>query len=409
MSRATHLPPSPTDLAGAANCGRRAPTSRDRQRRDLAGSVNPEGAATQAFFQYGLDLSQRGPGASTTLYDQQTPPQQVGSDAAAHTVTASLTGLIPGGLYHVRLVATNSAGTTFGPDQTFTTAQAAAPPPPVLGQSEDVKPVSGKVFIKLANGQFIPLTGATQIPIGRRDRRAPRHAGDHDRASRGAAHDAAAKGKKPSPRRPRRSPATSVARSSRSPRRTTVSPRWRSSRARTRVPRATRAARRTRPATRSPPPPRARRSSSCTPAPTASSAPAAATAPPPSAARSGTCATGATARSRATSPTRSRSPTLSATRRSSCTAARATWPSHGNSRKQRQLRRVHREDAPNRQRLRQPQDHRPPRRPKISGQAPSLEASMCSAGRVRLRHGLLTWGIGDGSVASAAAGNRAAT
>jgi hypothetical protein len=36
----------------------------------------------------------------------------------------------------------------------------------VLGQSEDVKPVSGTVFIRTASGQFIPLTGAAQIPSG---------------------------------------------------------------------------------------------------------------------------------------------------------------------------------------------------------------------------------------------------
>ena len=81
-------------------------------------------------------------------------------------MTAPLTGLIPGALYHVRLVAISAAGTTDGPDQTFTTAAAPAPAPPVLGQSQDVKPVSGKVFIKTASGQFIPLTGATQIPTG---------------------------------------------------------------------------------------------------------------------------------------------------------------------------------------------------------------------------------------------------
>ncbi len=37
-------------------------------------------------------------------------------------MTASLTGPIPGALYHVRLVATNAAGTTFGQDQPFTPA-----------------------------------------------------------------------------------------------------------------------------------------------------------------------------------------------------------------------------------------------------------------------------------------------
>jgi hypothetical protein len=124
----------------------------------LAGMVNPESLATTAFFQYGLDPSFRGPGASTTLYDQSTPPQQVGADSAAHTVSAALTGLVPGALYHARLVATNAAGTTLGPDQTFTTAQAAAPPPPVLGKSENAQPVSGTVFIRLPSGEFVRLT-----------------------------------------------------------------------------------------------------------------------------------------------------------------------------------------------------------------------------------------------------------
>jgi len=151
-------------LPPAVNGG--APTSQTSSATAFSGTVNPEGIPTQAFFQYGLDPSQRGPGASTTLYDQSTPPQQVGSDTSDHTVTAPATGLTPGALYHVRLVATNSAGTTFGQDQTFTAAAAAAPPAPVLGKSEDVKPVSGTVFIKSPSGQFIPLTGATQIPSG---------------------------------------------------------------------------------------------------------------------------------------------------------------------------------------------------------------------------------------------------
>ena len=153
-------PPTPPVVSGGA------PASHTSNGASVSGTVNPEGASTQAFFQYGLDLKQRGPGASTTLYDNSTPAQQVGSDTTDHSVTVSLTGLIPGALYHVRLVAINGAGTTFGQDQTFTTAQAPAPPPPVLGKSEDIKPVSGTVFIRTANGQFIPLTGATQIPTG---------------------------------------------------------------------------------------------------------------------------------------------------------------------------------------------------------------------------------------------------
>ncbi len=132
----------------------------------VSGTVNPESLATAAFFQYGLDPSDRGPGGSTTLYDQSTPVQTVGADSAIHTVSASLSGLVPGALYHIRLVATNSDGTTFGTDATFTTPQAPAPPAPVLGTTENATPVTGTVFIKSPSGAFVPLTGATQIRTG---------------------------------------------------------------------------------------------------------------------------------------------------------------------------------------------------------------------------------------------------
>jgi hypothetical protein len=152
--------PVPPAVAGGA------PTTETTSGATPSGTVNPEGAPTQAYFEYGLDLNQRGPGASTTLYDQSTPVQQVGSDSTIHALSATLTGLIPGGLYHVRLVAVNSAGTTYGPDQTFTTPQAPPPPPPVIGQSENAQPVSGTVLIKLPSGAFGPLTGPTRVSNG---------------------------------------------------------------------------------------------------------------------------------------------------------------------------------------------------------------------------------------------------
>jgi CSLREA domain-containing protein len=149
----------------------------------VSGIVNPENQPTTVFFQYGLDPRLRPPGASTALYDQSTPPQTLPADSADHPVSAALTGLVPHALYHVRLVASNSAGTTFGPDQTFTTKQDPPPPPPVLGKSFDVTPVAGLVLIRLpgaraadtshlpghalGKGQgFIPLTEARQLPSG---------------------------------------------------------------------------------------------------------------------------------------------------------------------------------------------------------------------------------------------------
>ncbi|MGZ4223775.1 MAG: hypothetical protein ACXVSU_22275 [Solirubrobacteraceae bacterium] len=158
-------PPPPPPATSPPTVAPNSPSSHSSTAAAVAGTVNPHGLATTVVFQYGLDLSQRGPGSSTTLYDQSTAPQQVGSGTSNQAVSANLTNLIAGGLYHVRIVATNSAGTTNGPDQTFTTPKASPPPPPVLGKTQNAAPVSGKTFI-LINGKFVPLTSATKIPSG---------------------------------------------------------------------------------------------------------------------------------------------------------------------------------------------------------------------------------------------------
>ena len=157
-----------------------SPSAQSSTSAGLSGQVNPNGLATTAYFEYGIDLSDRGPGSSTVLYDQSTPAQQVGSDSTDHPISIPVAGLVPNALYHVRIVATNSAGTTVGPDQTFTTPASAPPPPPVLGQAVNATPVSGVVFIKPPPGKtlagdtaalskgtgFVPLTEARQIPTG---------------------------------------------------------------------------------------------------------------------------------------------------------------------------------------------------------------------------------------------------
>jgi hypothetical protein len=146
----------------------------------VSGTVNPDGSATTAHFEYGLDPKYSGGGP--VVYDQVTRDTTVGAGTTGQAVSATLTNLVPNALYHVRLVATNSAGTGTGPDQTFQTAVTAPPPPPVLGKTENVQPVSGLVLIKLpgsgaaADGEhndalakghgFIPLTEARQLPAG---------------------------------------------------------------------------------------------------------------------------------------------------------------------------------------------------------------------------------------------------
>jgi hypothetical protein len=151
----------------------------------FSGSVDPEGLPTSAHFEYGLDA--RYTAGAGTVYDQSTPSLGVGSDFSTHAVSASVSGLLPNALYHVRLVAGNGAGSATGPDRTFTTRRDPLPPAPVIGKSVNAAPVSGVVFIKPPEGKslgkaadaraanstplvkgkgFVPLTETRQIPIG---------------------------------------------------------------------------------------------------------------------------------------------------------------------------------------------------------------------------------------------------
>ena len=154
-AKITPPPSSPVVLTGA-------PSVHSSSAAALEGSVNPQGLATTAHYEYGLDSQFR---AAGPVYDQSTPSQSVGSDFSSHTVVASLSALVPNALYHVRLVATNSAGTTVGPDATFTTKEDPPPPPPKLGGSFNAEPVKGLVFVEI-NGKFIPITEVRQIPNG---------------------------------------------------------------------------------------------------------------------------------------------------------------------------------------------------------------------------------------------------
>ena len=259
----------------------------------FTGSVNPGGLPTTAFFQFGLDKKYTG--AGPLAFTQSTPAQTVGSDFASHSVSASVINLVPNAVYHVRLVATNSAGTTFGPDITFTTLKTSPPGAPTLGNTFNLSPVSGVVLVKL-HGQLVPLTELQQLPKntlidalhGTLQLTTALPGG-------GGAHDAAAKkGKKP--KKVKTQSGTFGGAIFKITQATTAWPRWPWSKARSRAARPSARARLTRPGTPPPPPPPARRSSSCTRVRRASSARGAATAPRPSAVRSGRSRTAATER-----------------------------------------------------------------------------------------------------------------
>ena len=84
----------------------------------LNGGVNPNGAITTVFFEYGL----------TTTYTNATGTTGLAAGTLAVNVPLGVSALTPATTYHYRLVAENSAGITRSADATFTTL----PLPPIV-------------------------------------------------------------------------------------------------------------------------------------------------------------------------------------------------------------------------------------------------------------------------------------
>jgi hypothetical protein len=83
----------------------------------LNSSVDPHGLTTTIHFQYG----------TTTSYGLTTASQSK-SGNTYQSVSANIGGLSASTTYHFRIVATNSAGTRYGSDRTFTTLTATGAP-----------------------------------------------------------------------------------------------------------------------------------------------------------------------------------------------------------------------------------------------------------------------------------------
>jgi hypothetical protein len=91
---------APTATTGAATAVRGASAT-------LVGSVNPRGAPTSYYFQYG----------PTIAYGKQTAPGKLPAGSTKVKVGQAVIGILAG--YHYRLVATNEAGSGFGKDRLF--------------------------------------------------------------------------------------------------------------------------------------------------------------------------------------------------------------------------------------------------------------------------------------------------
>lgn len=132
----------------------------------LNGTINPLGLQTSYYFEYG----------TTTAYGSRIP---VGIEAVAgggrvpELFSRTITGLTPGTTYHFRLVATNSEGTTQGPDRSFTTVVAGGIPFRVYEQVTPVDKKGAAILPRLAlqasadgNGlTYTTKTGSDASPI----------------------------------------------------------------------------------------------------------------------------------------------------------------------------------------------------------------------------------------------------
>jgi phosphodiesterase/alkaline phosphatase D-like protein len=85
----------------------------------LHGTINPNGSNTAYYFEWGL----------TTDYGVTSHERSAGHGTKPVAVSTTAPGLIPGTVYHYRLVAANGSGSAAGADHTFKTA--GNPPPGV--------------------------------------------------------------------------------------------------------------------------------------------------------------------------------------------------------------------------------------------------------------------------------------
>ncbi len=109
----------------------------------LTGTVDPNGRATTWYFEYG----------PTNAYGARTPTSSAGSGNTAVSVSATVSGLTPGRVYHYRLVAASDSGSSRGADRTFSTT---ARPVVRTGPAVEVGPSTARI-----TGSVNPLGRST--------------------------------------------------------------------------------------------------------------------------------------------------------------------------------------------------------------------------------------------------------
>jgi hypothetical protein len=143
-------------LAAAPSVTTGAAGSITYQSATLTGTVNPHGAATEVYFQFG----------TTDTYGAQSAPTALPAGTSAVAVSIPIAGLTAATKYHFRLVATSAGGTMLGTDKTFVSAKiplslaiTAAPNPTPYGGSVTVEGTlsgtgSAGAAVQLQQSQF---------------------------------------------------------------------------------------------------------------------------------------------------------------------------------------------------------------------------------------------------------------
>lgn len=143
-------PDGPLNLSGAAPpiATSRPASAVGATGATLNGVVEPNGLPTTYRFEYG----------PTTSYGTSVPVPEGAVGTSGKVVSQSITGLSPDLAYHYRLVATSSAGTSYGQDVGFSTGA-----PSVTGVTPDTGVDGGGTTVTITGRNFI---GASAVKFG---------------------------------------------------------------------------------------------------------------------------------------------------------------------------------------------------------------------------------------------------
>jgi hypothetical protein len=145
-------PPSQVDTGPAVAIG--------KEQAGITGTIDPNGAPTTWYIQYGL----------TTAYGVQTDPQTLAAGTTAVPVSTTLTGLAPARLFHYRIVAYHGAVVSYGADATFFTRPDNPAPAGLrtkITPGSDAKaPYTFTTSGSLVGGRYIPASDRCTGTVG---------------------------------------------------------------------------------------------------------------------------------------------------------------------------------------------------------------------------------------------------